>query len=240
MNDRDQRRYDRLVRVQTFGKTNAGDFAAGSLAATQFAALDATIASIDAAKAQQTPARVSKATLLDALLLDLRAIARTARAIDATTPGFSAGFPAPEQFTESAVRTLTDAFLARLEDQAADTDAQKTAKAAVRAKFAAYEMPASFVTDLRADHDALHQAGTSNDAETQGGVASTAQLGVLLGEATAIVLQLDAAVQNRYARQPDKLAAWHSASHVERANRAKANTTLNAPASTPAPAPSGG
>ncbi|HWA85362.1 MAG TPA: hypothetical protein VG710_04005 [Opitutus sp.] len=239
MNDRDQRRYDRLVRVQTFGKTNTGDFAAGGLAATQFAALDATVAQIDAAKAQQTPARVSKSTLLDALLLDLRALVRTARAIDATSPGFSAGFVPPDHPTEASIRTQADAFLARLEDQAGDTDAQKTAKAAMRAKFAAYEMSATFVADLRADRDALQQAGESNVVETQDGVASTAQLGVLLTEGTAIVQQLDAAVRNRYARQADKLAAWHSASHVERsAVRAKANTDIGAAAPATAPAAS--
>jgi len=43
MNDRDQRRYDRATRVQTFGRDNATDFAAGSKATTLFASLDGLI-----------------------------------------------------------------------------------------------------------------------------------------------------------------------------------------------------
>jgi len=81
MNDRDQRRYDRLTRVQTFGRENSDDFAAGSKAKTHFANIDRHLQELDAAKADQKPARVSKETLLDALVLDFKNIARTARSI---------------------------------------------------------------------------------------------------------------------------------------------------------------
>jgi hypothetical protein len=72
MNDRDQRRYDRLTRVQTFGRDNSTEFASGSKAKTHFANVDQHLKDLDDAKAGQTPARVSKETLLDALMLDFK------------------------------------------------------------------------------------------------------------------------------------------------------------------------
>ena len=78
MNDRDQRRYDRATRVQTFGRDNPADFTAGSKATTLFASLDDLMVNTDDAKADQSPNRVSKETLLDGMLLDLKNISRTA------------------------------------------------------------------------------------------------------------------------------------------------------------------
>ena len=46
--------------------------------------------------------------------------------------------------------THTDGMLLRLEDQPPDSGDAKTAKAALRAKFVAYELPADFVAHLRA------------------------------------------------------------------------------------------
>jgi hypothetical protein len=84
MNDRDQRRYDRATRVQTFGRDNTADFTAGSKATTLFASLDDLMVNTDDAKADQSPNRVSKETLLDGMLLDLKNISRTAREIEKT------------------------------------------------------------------------------------------------------------------------------------------------------------
>ncbi len=217
MNDRDQRRYDRLTRVQTFGRDHAADFAPTSKAKTHFAAIDQHLTALDAAKAGQAPARVSKETLLDALTLDFRNIARTARAIDLTEPGFAAPYRIPDNPAETAIATHADALLTLLEDQPGDSGATTTAKAALRAKFIAYELPEDFVADLRADREALRAANQHNQGETQDGVENTAAIGEILGRAAEDVQQLDAIMNNKYARQPEKLRAWQSACRVERA-----------------------
>jgi hypothetical protein len=217
MNDRDQRRYDRALRVQTFGRENAADFTAGSKAPGHFTAIDALIAQLDRAKAAQRPDRVSKASLLDGLRLDLKNIARTARAIETTEPGFAAVYRLPDDPTEAGLTTLADAVLGRLEDQTADSAAVKTAKGALRARFVAYELPGDFVTDLRADRDAITAANRVNQGENQEGVESTALIGELLGKVNDEVVQLDTIMHNKYARQPEKLRGWQSASRVERA-----------------------
>ena len=53
MNDRETRRYDMFGRVQTFGKDNTADFAAGSKAAGHFAAVTQVITDLNTEKAKQ-------------------------------------------------------------------------------------------------------------------------------------------------------------------------------------------
>ena len=60
------------------------------------------------------------------------------------------------------------------------------------------------------------------------GVESTSAIDTLLGDAQAIITRLDAAIQNKYSRDPDKLAAWKSASRTERPAK-KAETAVTPP-----------
>ena len=71
MNDRETRRYDMFGRVQTFGKDNTADFAAGSKAAGHFSAVTQVIKDLDTEKAKQGGGTATaKEVLLDALRLD--------------------------------------------------------------------------------------------------------------------------------------------------------------------------
>lgn len=89
-----------------------------------------------------------------------------------------------------------------------------------------YELPADFVEDLRADRDALDACNTGKHSDNLAGVESTSAIDTLLSQAQAIVTRLDAAIQNKYSRDPDKLAAWKSASRTERsAKKASAPAT---------------
>ena len=60
-------------------------------------------------------------------------------------------------------------------------------------------------------------ADSAMDSDDQEGVASTVAVGRLIKSGMAEVTQLDAIVNNKYARNPEKLRAWESASHIERA-----------------------
>lgn len=230
MNDRDQRRYDRLTRVQTFGRDNAADFPADSKARTHFTNIDGFISRLEQAKAGQTSARVSKQTLLDALVLDLQNIARTARAIELNEAGFAAPYRLPDSLTERALTTHADAVLQLLEDQTGESAAAKKARGTLRERFIAYELPEDFVDDLRASRQAVTEANQHNQGEVQAGVENTELIGQLLGQAGDDVIELDAIVHNKFARQPEKLRAWQSASRVERApQREKKAVILSAP-----------
>ena len=208
MNDREARRHDMFGRVQTFGKANAADFAAGSKAAGHFARLAQIVADLDIEKARQNGgSATAKEVLFDSLRLDLQSIARTARAIDAGEPGFADRFRNPPTPTQQALLTAADAFARELADPA------------IVAKFVAYELPADFVADLADDIAAIRSADADMQSDDQTGVASTAAVGRLIREGMAEVMQLDAIMNNKYARNPDRMRAWDSASHVDRAPR---------------------
>jgi hypothetical protein len=234
MEDRDRRRADRLSRVQTFGRENPTDFAGADIALEALTSIDDILEELGPTLAEQVPSRVSKATLLDALNLDFKLIAKTARAIEkrAKIVSFAAPYAVPS-YTETDIRTHAERLLGLLEDAATDTDDVKTGKAALRQRFLAYAIAADFVTDLRADYEALRNADAHNKAEVQTGVLSTARIGELLATGSDDVAQIDAIASNLFARQADKLHSWRRASRVERDPQRQ----KDAPSPTPPVAP---
>ncbi|GAA5482594.1 hypothetical protein [Haloferula sargassicola] len=231
MNDRDIRRTERAVRVQTFGQTRADDFAPGSKALELFAQLDPLFEQLEQARVGQLRGPVSKESVLAALLEDFKAISRTARAIALDDPDFSpAAFRYPEALTETPITTHADALLELFEDQPGDSPEQATAKATLRARFLAFEISSDFVEDLREDRDALTTCNAAKHEDNQEGVESTAAIGQILGKIQTLVSRLDSIMKNKFASQPEVLAAWKSASRVERSPKRK-------PQDPPAPAP---
>lgn len=176
-----------------------------------FAAITTKIVALDLAKAGQSPDRVSKETLLDALMLDFKRIAATARSIEAKSgeTGLAAAYTVPER-TEIAITTQADKILGLLEDQKTDTAKEKTAKAAFRARFVEYELAANFGQRLRDDREAIEEANAHNQVEVQDGVENTALIGKVLGEIGAEVDFLDTIMAKKYERQPEKRRAWES------------------------------
>ncbi|MDH4445437.1 MAG: hypothetical protein QE267_09955 [Akkermansiaceae bacterium] len=182
------------------------------------------MAKLPVAQVGQLRDPVGKQALLDALFLDFKDIARTARSIALDEPGFAAApFRFPADYSEKTCTTHADALLTLLEDNAApvadggDTPAEKAAKAALRAKFVAFALPADFVEDLREDRDAIDERNTDKHHDNFQGVLSTKEIDVVLGQIQSVVTRLDAVMQNPFRRAPEKLRAWQSASHIERA-----------------------
>lgn len=223
MNNRDERRYQRLTSVQTFGQERAGDFPPGFKGAQLLGQLDQYLVELNAAKAAQAPDRINKRPLLKALDTDCRNIARTARAIELDEPSFAGPYQMPDKPGETSLLTHVDAMLARLEDQAGDSADTLAAKVALRLRFTSYEIAPDFVQTLRQHCDALRAASRVNQGEVQGGVENTMRVGQVLDAAGDAIQQLDAIVTNKYAQEPEKLRAWRSASRIEKApRRAKA------------------
>ena len=125
--------------------------------------------------------------------------------MDAAEPGFADKFRPPDSPSQTALLTAGDSVVLEL------------AQPSVPAKFIAYEMPADFVQDLQDDIAAIRAADSAMDSDDQEGVASTAAVGRLIKSGMAEVAQLDALMNNKYARNPEKLRAWESASHIKRA-----------------------
>ena len=92
----------------------------------------------------------------------------------------------------------------------------------MRERFLAFEMPADFVQTLRGDREAIRSANSQNQGETQDGVENTVLIDQLLNAAGDAVQALDAIMGNKYAKEPEKLRAWSTASRIESApQRAK-------------------
>ena len=224
MNNREARRFDMFNRVQTFGREHAADFAPAGEAAKQFTALGPIIEGMESARADQLGGgTTAKAVLLDALRLDLKNIARTGRALAEDDPGLADRFRAPANSSLPALTTAATAYLKELADPA------------LVARFVAHELPADFVTDLQADLDALDNAQDDQETVRETGVSGTASIDRLVAEGMKAVTCLDAIMHNKYARVPEKLRAWQSASHIERAPQ-RAKPAAAPMASTPPPA----
>jgi hypothetical protein len=221
MDKRETRRYDAFQRAKTFGQDNAADFAPGSKAAANFTTLNTVISGLDTAKAGQKPGKnTSKEVLLDAVRLDIQNITRTASAIAQDQPGFADAFRPPANGNEGVLLTTADKFLQ-----------QFAAQPALVPQFVAHEMAANFVTTLQTDRAAITAAQASQETVREGGVGSTATIGQLIAQGMKALTTLDAIMHNKYASQPDKMAAWLTAAHIERA----AQHDAPAPAATPAP-----
>ena len=222
MDDRAFARYNKFVGVRTFGRTNLADVASTD-APQHLDKLDVINGALDKAKAgQQGGDATPKAVLIDAIRLDVQNINRTAHAYADDDPGFAAMFRPPEQPNPAAVLTAADAIIAQLVETPADNAPTKAAKAARRAKFTAKGLPADFAQHLADDRAAITDAQKSENNADDQGVENTAAIGRLVDEGTKECNYLDAIFHNVYARNPDKLRAWLSASHLERApQRAK-------------------
>jgi hypothetical protein len=142
------------------------------------------------------------------------------RPVPQDEPGFADRFRPREGSNQGALITATDAFLLEL------------GETGVAAKFIAHELPVDFVQNLTADRQAIVVAQTAEAIENNEGVASTAAVGRLVRDGMKEVTVLDAVMHNEYARNPDKLRAWQSASHIERAPHREKN-----PEPTPPPPP---
>lgn len=218
MNDQERNYYNAFVRVRDFGAENATDFPAGSVGATNFAIIAAAVEEMEASGGTQASgatreSTTSKSVALAELLADIRAINRTARAMAIDEAGVGELFRMPRGGSEQNLLAVARAFLA---------DA-----APLESRFIDYGLPADFLADLQAAINAVEQAVTEKSAAIDDRVGATASIGATVKDALNALRRLRAIVPNKYRSDPKKLAAWTSASHVERAPRKKPTPPVN-------------
>jgi len=92
------------------------------------------------------------------------------------------------------------------------------------ADFIAYGMPATFRADLDAAANAFETLFSNTASATAEHVAATADTSAKIREGMIKVRILDGIIRNVYANDPGKLAAWISASHVEKAPKKQTPT----------------
>jgi hypothetical protein len=235
MNAREQARFDMIKRVGDFGTNNATDFTtpvppASSVTAGQtqakelFDALTTLNTGLMArisknAESQQTgigtfhDGTTSKAVLRDALLLELKAINRTAAAIAESKhkPEIMDNFRMPHGVSDTTL--------------VAKANAIADAAAPMQSDFIAYGYEKTFADDLRAHITNFEQAGTTQNTGQQSQAGATAGFEPLIEDAMTKVRQLDAFMHNFYKSNAERLGEWKTASHVERQSKAKKSPT---------------
>src|SRR5215813_6866078 len=212
MNELETKRYQMLTRVREFGSRHASDFPADSFGGQIFVEVSAVITALAGYDTAQSVGRggvrestVSKATTRATLYEHLLAINVTARALALDTPGLETKFRMPRSGTDQALLTAGRAFA---------VDAVPLA-----GEFQKHEMPANFIDELNADIAALEEAISGWARHGDSHVAATASLDATVERGIKAVQRLNAIVRNKFRDDPAALAAWESASHVERRSR---------------------
>jgi hypothetical protein len=221
MNDREQRRYNTLINVDAFGQKYLADLKPDSKGAAYKASIAEIITRLETTRVeQQHPKVTSIEVLLDALLLDLKAIGKTARAVAQDIPGFADPFILPT-YNPTAVLNAADSFIAALK------------KEGVLQHFIDHEASPDLLKNLEDDVRKIRKAHSTLSTGTTSAVGKTKAVGLLIAEGMKTVNYLDAIVTNKYARDAEVLRAWQTASHVERApKREEHNGSTNGTAST--------
>lgn len=208
----ERRRYDMLVRVRDFGTENAGDFPAGSVGAANFAAVGAAVGELDASGATQASGMSSgrqgtalKSNAREDVREGLRAINRTARALALDDAGLNEKFLMPRGDSDQKLIAAARSFV---------IDAEP-----IKNKFIEYGLNADFLAELEADIGDFERAVGDKNAATEEHVGATAAIDAQIENGMVAVRRLKAIVPNKYFGNPAKLAAWTSASHVERSPR---------------------
>jgi hypothetical protein len=144
-------------------------------------------------------------------------------------PGFDDAFPRCAHFNPGEVLRTANAYLAKLAPAAGDDAATTAAKAARVQVFVDHAMPATLVADLQGQLKQIGDVSGTHEQSREQGVLSTEEINQLVNQGKVQRSLLDAIFRTVYASNPQKLAAWLSASHAE-------HTPHHATAPTPAPA----
>jgi hypothetical protein len=212
MKDTERRRLEMFIRVREFGTARAAQFPPASFAGEQLAVLNTAINALETHASAQSSGRsgaragtAGKAAARDELMRDLEAISRTARAMALSTPGLNDKFRIPHNKSNQDVLATA---------RAAAADALP-----LKAEFIRRGMPADFLEDLEADIALMEQAMSRKAQGVGSHVAATAAIDEEVERGMEAVRQLDPVMRNTFASDPATMAAWFSASHVERTPR---------------------
>ena len=211
-------RCDMFARVRNFGETHREHFPDASVGGQAFAAVATSVTQLneytgdnasttrDRRRAQQ----IARTALRD----QLDAIARTARLIARTRPGFDDPFRLPHQRTDDALLTTGRVFV-----QSADP---------LASPFIAHGMPQTFIADVKERIDQLEQAahdhrlGKSDHLTVQTAIATALSTGM------AAVRTLDLIVANQFRDDPVTLAVWERVRRLNARRRAKSGGAVAA------------
>jgi hypothetical protein len=214
MKDINIRYLDMGRRARDFTAAHGAAFPAGSRAGELVAALNAAVTAIETAGAKQDAAEVAgkqateqKDVAREVLLDRMRPINRTARGMDKIFPGIGEQFAMPRTYGDQAIINRAQAYI--------------TAGTPMAAEFTKRGLDANFLTELAAAippmMNAIEQQNNARSEQT----AATAAVTKAQTQLKDAVRELSPIVRNTFHDDAATLAAWDSASHVEKAPKKK-------------------
>lgn len=215
MTDAERNRMEAFEKVKQYSLDNVADFASG-MPKTQCDKIKAELVLLDGFTADQAEgigdagaAYVGKDTARENLSEIMFQIARTARMMEYQYPGISEKFHIPRNRTDQDMLATAKAWDKQLSENSNEDH------------FKAYGMEDDFRTLLSDAADAFENSFGATTTGVDQRVAATALIGESIRRGMIALRILDAVMRNIYATQPGKLAAWLSASHVERPPKKK-------------------
>ncbi len=208
----EKRRTEMLQRVRAFGITHITDFPAESLAGRTFAEVGRIVAELSNFETGQISGQglnrstgTTKAVARAAVSEDLKAISRVAQSLELDQPGIADKFQYPRSGSARALLAAARSFAVEA--------------AAIREHFVTHELPADFLEDLSADIAVLAKVIEDQTAASVESVALNRTVESVVKQGMLAVKRLDALVRNRFRTDKSTLAAWASASRVDRPPR---------------------
>lgn len=214
MNDEQRRRHERFNRVRTFCEELPEPFAAGSRGALALASLDAGIEQCEELDASQST-HISEAgqgtsrrrELRKRLREQLSAMNKTVRAIGKDNPSVRDKFKLEaSRGNDQALLSTARAFLAEATP--------------IKALFLEYDMSANFLETLSATINDFEQAVNQQNTGAGGRTQARAGIDEIQARMNVDFNKVDTVIRNKFHDDAAMLAAWESASRLERAPKA--------------------
>ncbi|HJQ32996.1 MAG TPA: hypothetical protein VJ866_12490 [Pyrinomonadaceae bacterium] len=211
MSDKFRRHRERGQRVLLLMRTFEPDFPAGSKGSTLTSSLEGKLADSDALEVKRADSARKRKQGTEA-----RGDARTAgrrmlKTTSDTAEPLTLDYPEMKGLFKPAGKSNNDAELVVAMRSVVNAAAQYAARLTESG------LPPAFFEQMVAKADDIEIAAAQQDEAVREGVAATAALEDLHRQIDEIIERLDPLVRNKYAGDPAKLAAWESASRLERA-----------------------
>lgn len=212
MKDIERRRLDMFKRVRTFANSYRDKFSPTSLAISTVTSLEGVIGELEQTAALKTSTTnvsqqktTNKSMIKDSIREVLEMISRTARVMAFDDAGFEQKFRLPKDLSEQQLLDTARAFL---------EDAIPLA-----AKFRDYEVPETFLDDLKEDIEAFEKVLAERQDVVLQRIESNASIDNLIDRGMKEVRIFDAIINNKFRDDVGILTAWTNAKHIERVGK---------------------
>jgi hypothetical protein len=214
MLDLERFRFETFLRLKQYGIESSADFPASTKGGINFISLNEVIAELEAAGASQAGGKNtaiqsygSKGTNRENLFSILSQLARTSRSMAYEFAGIDDKFRLPRNVNDQELLAIARSSLTKAASHEQD--------------FIAYEMPRLFMAELQEAVTAFENSLDETNSAVGTRVTATANMGEIVRRGMIIRRVLDGIIKNKYRDDAGKLAAWATASHIERPAKKK-------------------